>query len=663
MAKIITGYHFDTGTRELYEDRVRSGTITRKNGDVLDFAVVADGVGGENRGERAAQLALDAVLVYLETGLEKSIPALISKALHSANHEVFWSTRSDKGTSTTLSIAIILNSKTLFIGNVGDSRVYLVRGNKLSQLTLDHTFQNIIPIQDKMSPEAAAASPRADVLMHALGIGETVPVDIGFHVGADLTEQEYIKAQARGKKGLPLKTGDSILVCSDGLIKDSPTDGTPLIREEEVVQVLTAQEGNRAARGLVSFALGRDADDNVSVAILQTPDKNRASRAVNEQRLIRQRAALFYGGIAAATAILFGLIIFFFFRGQTTTVINEEATRVALVAAETATFAEFEEQTRIAADQTRDAQAIAVQATIDQAEFDREFEVIQTQTVEAAIAATLTAVPTATPMPTSTPRPTLAPGQIGFYRGKSQPAFEPLFEDEAVIALENTEIQINHTGVDDEDASIYAQIGGEVEFNQVDRKVEFRVFEESDILVETGLYQSGAEIEVRASDNDVTFAVSGSCMSVTYSEDQPQIVAACYEGNCEYQIDREDSISIRTGNQVTLDPTNLGADPVVQAIPAAAAIRYVDLLNDFEGGVRDIPACLQPYLPATPTPTPTPTIVIPTDTPTPEPRRNNGGGNNNPSPTQPPAPTDDAPVRPTSEPIRPTAAPASTSAP
>ena len=282
MAKIITGYHFDTGTRELYEDRVRSGTITRKNGDELSYAIVADGVGGENRGERAAQLALDAVLVYLETGLEQSIPALISKALHSANHEVYWSTRSDKGTSTTLSLAVILNGKTLFIGNVGDSRVYLVRGNKLTQLTLDHTFKHIIPIQKKMSVEAAAASPRADVLMHALGIGETVPVDIGFHIGETLTEQEYVKAQARGKKGLPLKTGDSILVCSDGLIKDSPTDGTPLIREEEVVQVLTAQEGNRAARGLVSFALGRDADDNVSVAILQTADQNRAARALNE---------------------------------------------------------------------------------------------------------------------------------------------------------------------------------------------------------------------------------------------------------------------------------------------------------------------------------------------------------------------------------------------
>ena len=337
MSKIIKGYHFDTGTRELYEDRVRAGSIKRANGDVLDFAIVADGVGGENNGERAAQLALDAVLVYLQNGLEKSIPSLMSKAFHSANHEVYWSTRNDKGTSTTLTLALIVNEKTLYIANVGDSRVYLVRGNKVSQLTLDHSFKNIIPIQDKMSPKAAASNPRADVLMYAIGLDETVPVDIGFHINPELSEKEYKRAQLRGNKGLPLKTGDSVIVCSDGLFGLSPTDGRPLISDEEMLQVVTAQEGNRAARGLVSFSLGRDADDNVSVALLQTPDPNRQEKVVNQQRQIRRNAAYLYGGIALGAVALFSIIAFFFFRGQTTDTINAEQTRIALVQAETAT--------------------------------------------------------------------------------------------------------------------------------------------------------------------------------------------------------------------------------------------------------------------------------------------------------------------------------------
>lgn len=674
MSKIITGYHFDTGTRELYEDRVRAGTIRRGNGDSLAYALVADGVGGENRGERAAQLAVDALLVYLETGNEKSIPALLSKAVHSANHEVYWSTKADKGTSTTLSVALIHNDKKLYIANVGDSRVYLVRNDKITQLTLDHTFKNIIPIQDKMSPEAAAKSPRADVLMHALGIGETVPVDIGFHVGNTTTEKEYILAQARGKKGLPLKTGDAILVCSDGLIKDSPTDGTPLIKDEEMIQVLNAQEGNRAARGLVSFALGRDADDNVSAAILQTPDSNRKDKAIDQERLVRRQAATYYGGIAAVTIALFALATFLFFSGRSNSTIEAEQTRSAIVALETATASGLVAQTRAAEVAQLDQEATAIRQTADALENNRELAIRQTQTVDAIIAATQTALPTATPIPTNTPRPTLVPGQIGFYRGRSQNSLEPLFEDEAVIAIENTEIQINHEGIDAEDASIYAAAGGEVEFSQVARQVEFRIFEESDMLIDTGLYQSGAEIEVRAADDDITFTVFGSCMAVKYSEAEDEITAACFEGSCDYRIDREAPVSIRTGNQVTFNPKNLSQAPQIAAIPETIASGYLTLLRDFPGGVRDSVSCLQPYLPLPPTPTPTPTIFIPTETPTPAPSGGNSGGGSGSggsgnsgggsgssgggsNPTAAPQPTNAAPVRPTSLPGRPTAAP------
>ncbi len=672
MPKIISGYHFDTGTRELYEDRVRAGSIKRANGDMLDYAVVADGVGGENNGERAAQLALDATLVYLQNGREKSIPALMSKALHSANHEVYWSTRNNKGTSTTLTLAVVLNGDVLYIANVGDSQVLLVRGNKVSQLTLDHSFKNIIPIQGKMSREAAASSPRANVLMHAIGLEETVPIDIGFHIKDELTEDEYKRAQLRGTKGLPLKSGDSVIVCSDGLTGLSPTDGRPLIQHEEILQVVNAQEGNRAARGLVSFALGRDADDNVSVALLQTDDPNRKEKAVNRQRQIRKNTALIYGGIAAAAIAAFSIIAFFFFQGRSTSTLNAEQTRIAAVQNETATFSAFAQQTLDAEEAALAAEATSIRATADQRDLNNQIAIQQTETVSAIIAATQTAQPTATPLPTSTPRPTLIPGQIGFFRGKSQEDLQPIFEDEAVIAVENSEVQINHLDVEEEDASIYLRSGGEIEFSQVSRQVEFRIFEESDLLVETGRYQSGAEAEVRASDNDVSFSVVGSCMGVSYSEVEESITAACFEGECEFRIDREDSVSIPTGELVTMDPTDLSLEPEYSPIPPDLAVNYRTLLSDFPGGLLDVPQCLQPYLPIPPTPTPTPTIVLPTNTP--EPVQNNGGGGNSGGgssggggggsqntpvpPTAAPAPTEESvPQRPTAVPERPTAAP------
>ena len=114
-----------------------------------------------------------------------------------------------------------------------------------------------------MSREAAQANPRAEALMRAIGPRPKIPVDIGFYVN---TIEPQVAA-SRGKGGLPLREGDSILVCSDGLIKDSHRNGQPFTRPEEIIRVLNTQEGEKAARSLVSFALGRDADDNVSAAV------------------------------------------------------------------------------------------------------------------------------------------------------------------------------------------------------------------------------------------------------------------------------------------------------------------------------------------------------------------------------------------------------------
>ncbi len=631
MSDIITGFHFDTGTRELYEDRVTAQNITRANGDHLAVAIVADGVGGENRGERAAQIAIDAVSQYLQSGTESLVADLLTNAVFVANREVFGATRSERGTSCTLSIAVIHNNQTLYVANVGDSRVYLLRNTNLTQLTMDHVFKNVIPLQGKMSHQSAANSPRSEVLMWAVGINAETPVDIGFHIDETVDEQSYLVAQARGKKGLPLQKGDSILVCSDGLIKDSPADGTPLIREEEIVQILTTQEGNRAARGLVSFALGRDADDNVSAAILQTADPERSAKVENEARKIRLRSGLFYGSIIAMLLVIsFVAISFFRNRSAEQAVqLEEEQARVEVANAEVS---------------TADARAAILVATADQATVDAQNFSIATQTVAAILQATQDALPTATPIPTSTPRPTLQPGQIGFYRNQNQPDAIPLYEDELVTANERAEVQINHEGIDDEDASIYAQQGSELEFNRVSRLIELSIFPESDIVLQSGLYQSGAEIEVRTQDDDVVFGVSGSCMAVDFSEAEQSLTSYCFEGICQYEIGRNEPVEIPTGQQLLLNPADLSIDPVFSPISQRAAVAYQRLLLSFPSGAKDVRSCLLPYLPPPPTPTPTATIFVPSPTPevpTEQPSGNSGssgsdggtqGGNNDPVP-------------------------------
>jgi PPM family protein phosphatase len=270
MSAILIGKHFDLGGREIYEDRVVAEVLTTAGGLNLTVGVVADGVGGRDRGERASQLAVDGVIHALRQTTVQDVPTALTQAVQYAAQVVYNETSKYPGTSTTLAVAAILDNKQLFVANVGDSRVYLCRNKKVTQLTLDHTFANMMAIEGVMSWEAARENPRAHAVMRALGPQPKIPVDVGFYVNTT----DPATADARGRKGIPLQTGDAVLVCSDGLIKDGP-DGKPFIRPEEIWQVVSAQEEEKGARSLVSFALGRDANDNVSVVLLQTPDKSR----------------------------------------------------------------------------------------------------------------------------------------------------------------------------------------------------------------------------------------------------------------------------------------------------------------------------------------------------------------------------------------------------
>lgn len=375
MSSIITGIHYDIGGREIYEDRVDAQQISTAGGLQLAVALVADGVGGENKGERASQLAKDALFNYLRQGQETNIPTLLTQAVQYANQIIHQEVKDTGGASTTLALAAITPDNTLFIANVGDSRIYLCRNNKLTQLTIDHTFATIMPWQNKLSPEAARQHPRADVLMRALGPKPDVTVDTGFYVNTD----DYRVAGERGRNGLPLKEADAVLVCSDGLIKVSHQTGQPYATDEEIIQVLTTQEGEKAARSLVSFALGRNADDNVSAAVLQMPDPSRHRRAL---------APLYrWGAIGLVVAlVVIGLIAFWLNRQATNEIAAIEATATAEQMAIAATT-QVEQATATAMAQASQT-AVAAQAAASTIEADAQAQAAQaTQTAATATAA------------------------------------------------------------------------------------------------------------------------------------------------------------------------------------------------------------------------------------------------------------------------------------
>ena len=157
--------NFGKSDRRFYEDRLKSGRVTTAAGLVLDLAVVADGIGGENAGERAAEMTIDEVFEYARNSQDTDIPMLLQTAVEFANAKVYLEAQNDRHKQDMGSTAVVaaVHEGRLFIANVGDSRVYLVRGHQIRQLTWDHTWGNEMvregpSLLNRLRPISAATS-------------------------------------------------------------------------------------------------------------------------------------------------------------------------------------------------------------------------------------------------------------------------------------------------------------------------------------------------------------------------------------------------------------------------------------------------------------------------------------------------------------------------
>ncbi len=615
MSEIINGFHYDIGGREVYEDRVNVQTITTPGGLNLLVAVVADGVGGENKGERASQTAIDTLFQYLARSAETDIPALLTNAVQAANQRVHPITRETGGASSTMAVAAVHEGQKLYVANVGDSQVYLCRDQTLTQLTIDHTYANIMPWQSEISHDEARLSPRAEALMRAIGPRPEIPVDIGFYVN---THDPNV-AHSRGLGGLPLREGDSILVCSDGLTKTSSRTGTPFATPEEIIRVLNTQEGEKAARSLVSFALGRDADDNVSAAVIQMPDPERHKRA--------QRPYYIIGGAAVTLFLVVAIIVYFLLQNQSRgqSFIEATATAEAIAANVVATSA---------AESAGEASALSAAAT----------GTSQAAATQTAVVAAYTPTNTPTPTPTNTPRPTLIPNQVGVFFGPDE-TFPFTLADTLEAGPNFVQLSLNNdTAVIAEDAVIFAQPDTEIELENVtsdsaaEAGISLILFEGSDIFLDTGGYENGADISP-IEDTRISFLVSGSCMSVQYDAAGGTIEVACYDGSCSYRAEERDELTpLARGSLLRYDAAARQSIET-RRIPASDAAYYQNILLRSSAGRGVYNRCILPLFPPTSTPTATPTNTpIPTDT-LPPTTASDGSSPNNPTNTPKPAPT------------------------
>jgi protein phosphatase len=232
------------------------------------IVVLADGMGGYNAGEVASGMATTVIITEMQQILANVSPAqvdpqtnqeiakrLVHDQVLKANTSIYQAAQTQAqyaGMGTTLVVCLFFDNRVL-VAHLGDSRLYLLREGKLSQVTRDHSLLQEQIDAGLISPEQAKHAQHKNLVTRALGIDPSVEPEI----------HEY-----------PTKPGDLYLLCSDGLCD--------MVDDEDIgmaVQALGANL-NLAAQQLVQMANDNGGRDNVSVILVRVLREYPAARGV-----------------------------------------------------------------------------------------------------------------------------------------------------------------------------------------------------------------------------------------------------------------------------------------------------------------------------------------------------------------------------------------------
>lgn len=241
-----------------------------------ELFIVADGMGGHNAGEVASQMALGELQRAYFADPNPDIQASLAQALQAANQAIYQFSRADArqmGMGTTAALAVVHHQQ-VFVANVGDSRVYLVRGGQITQITHDHSWVEEQVRAGVLTPEQARAHPQRNIITRALGTGPAVEPE--FYGGA-------------------MQVGDVLVLCSDGL--------TGHVTDAEILLLAGENPPNVAAQRLIELANERGGSDNITVIIVRAEPP--AASAPGAAVVTGKGAATAKG---RSPALLFGLI-------------------------------------------------------------------------------------------------------------------------------------------------------------------------------------------------------------------------------------------------------------------------------------------------------------------------------------------------------------------
>lgn len=248
-----------TGNREYQQDAayITPSKVLAANKKTRVMALVCDGMGGMADGGKASQTAINMMVQgfqKIEKMPEVNIPDFFRHGIQAIDRAIYaFPKEGGKGSGTTMVVCIAEDDK-LYWASVGDSRIYIIRGNQMKQVTRDHNYW--MRLQDmvaagKMTMEEAKAKKQKEALISFLGIGNVSLMDI------NTTPFE-------------LKYGDVIMLCSDGITKT--------LSDVQIKKIITddAVKPEKKAEALVEAAthVNSHSQDNTTVALIHFQEKD-----------------------------------------------------------------------------------------------------------------------------------------------------------------------------------------------------------------------------------------------------------------------------------------------------------------------------------------------------------------------------------------------------
>lgn len=208
------------------------------------LAIVADGMGGYEGGQEASRIAVETVEELYSHGSTEDPQSLLASGMQAAHRRILdYADRhpQNRGMGTTCTAISIVGDR-LFFAHVGDSRLYRLRGDRLSRLSRDHSYVSRLVESGAIRAEDAESHPQRHILTAALGAGQEITPDV--------------PAEPVG-----LASEDTVLLCTDGLWS--------MVSDDELQQTISATAPLAACHSLVEMAKRRGGPDNITLQILR----------------------------------------------------------------------------------------------------------------------------------------------------------------------------------------------------------------------------------------------------------------------------------------------------------------------------------------------------------------------------------------------------------